>query len=67
MEELEFVGSSGISSFIQTLKDFGSENPVKPRFCNVRSEFQRVMKALDDSGQFEFYEDEENAKKSFDQ
>ncbi len=67
LENLEFVGSSGISSFVQTLKDFNAIAPEKPRFCNVRSEFQRVMKAYDEAETFEFHENEERARKSFDQ
>jgi anti-anti-sigma factor len=67
MEKLEFVGSSGISAFVQTLKDVNSRAPMKPRYCNVRSEFRRIMKAFDEEDLFEFFESEERAKKSFDQ
>jgi anti-anti-sigma factor len=66
LEKLEFVGSSGISSFVQTLKDFNAGVPNKPRYCNVKSEFRRVIKAFDEEEQFEFYESEERARKSFD-
>jgi len=65
-ENLEFVGSSGISNFVQTLKDFSQRAPSKPRYCNVGSEFRRVMKALDESGTFEFYDNEDRARQSFD-
>ena len=67
LEGLEFVGSSGISNFIQTLKDFSTKLPERPRYCNVRSEFKKVMKALDEGQQFEFYDNLDRAKKSFDQ
>ena len=67
LEKLEFVGSSGISSFVQTLKDFNSAAPTKPAYCNVKSEFKRVIKAFDEQEQFAFYENEERAKKHFDQ
>lgn len=67
LENLEFVGSSGISSFIQSLREFNTRAPVKPRYCNVKNEFKRVMQALDDSQVFEFYDSEERARKSFDQ
>lgn len=67
LENLEFVGSSGIASFIQALKDFDSQADSKPRYCNVKSEFKRVMKAFDEEGIFEFYDNEEKARKSFDQ
>lgn len=66
LERLEFVGSSGISSFVQTLKDFNAASEQKPRYCNVKSEFRRVIKAFDDQALFEFYENEERARKSFD-
>lgn len=67
LERLEFVGSSGISSFVQTLKEFNTAAPTKPAYCNVKSEFKRVIKAFDEQDQFVFFENEERAKKSFDQ
>lgn len=67
LEKLEFVGSSGISSFVQTLKEFNESAPTKPRYCNVKSEFRRVIKAFDEEEVFEFYESEDRARKSFDQ
>jgi anti-anti-sigma regulatory factor len=66
-EKLEFVGSSGITPFVQALRDFNGSVPVRPRYCNVRSEFRKVMKAFDETNLFEFYENEDRAKKSFDQ
>ncbi len=66
-ENLEFVGSSGISSFVQTLKDFNAAAPLKPRYCNVKSEFKRIMQALDESAIFEFHENEDRARSSFEQ
>jgi len=65
-ENLEFVGSSGISAFVQTLKDFNASSPTKPRYCNVKSEFRKIIKAFDEAEVFEFYETEERAQKSFD-
>jgi len=67
LEKLEFVGSSGISAFIQTLKEDNAKSPTKPRYCNVKNEFKRVIKALDDSNAFEFYENDEKTKKPIDQ
>src|SRR3954467_14748647 len=66
LEHLEFVGSSGISSFVQTLKDFNRASPTRPRYCHVGSEFQKVIKAFDEQNGFEFFDNEERAKKSFD-
>jgi anti-anti-sigma factor len=65
-ENLEFVGSSGISSFVQTLKEFNANAPIRPRYCNVKSEFKRVIKAYDEAEMFEFHENVERARKSFD-
>lgn len=67
LENLEFVGSSGISGFVQTLKDFSESTSTKPRYCNVRSEFRRIFKAFDEKEVFEFFDNEDRAKKSFDQ
>lgn len=67
LEGLEFVGSSGISSFVQTLKDFNASAPSRPRYCNVKSEFRRVIKAFDEQDLFDFYDNEDRARKSFDQ
>ncbi len=67
LENLEFVGSSGISSFVQTLKEFNANSPTKPRYCHVKSEFQKIIKAFDETDLFEIYENEDRAQKSFDQ
>jgi anti-anti-sigma factor len=67
LEKLEFVGSSGISSFVQTLKDFTTGAQTKPRYCNVKSEFRRIIKAFDEEEIFEFFDNEDRARKSFDQ
>jgi anti-anti-sigma factor len=67
LENLEFVGSSGISSFVQTLKEFNTSSAKKPAYCNVKNEFKRVIKAFDEEEQFQFFDNEERARKSFDQ
>jgi anti-anti-sigma factor len=54
MENLEFVGSSGITQFIQTLKDFGSRTDQKARILKASSEFKKVMLAYDEEQTFEF-------------
>lgn len=66
LKELSFVGSSGISNFIQTLKQVNSTVPIKPRYCYVRSEFQKLIRAFDDERLFEFFESEDGARRSFD-
>jgi anti-anti-sigma factor len=67
LEKLEFVGSSGISSFVQTLKEFNTNAPTRPRYCHVKSEFRRIIKAFDEEEQFEFFDNEDRARRSFDQ
>ena len=66
LKNLEFVGSSGISNLVQTLKDFNSRSEVRPRYCHVRSEFQKVIKAFDEQSLFEIFDTEERALNSFD-
>lgn len=66
LKNLEFVGSSGISNLVQTLKDFNHRAAVKPRYCHVRSEFQKVIKAFDEESLFEIFDTEERAINSFD-
>ncbi len=63
---LQFVGSSGISAFVQTLRDFNSRASTKPRYTNVKSEFKKIISAFDDNGSFEFWDNTERALKSFD-
>jgi len=67
LKNLEFVGSSGISNLVQTLKDFNGRSNVKPRYCHVRSEFQKIIKAFDEEQGFEIFDTEERARSSFDQ
>lgn len=61
LEKLEFVGSSGIASFVQTLREFNASAPSQPLYCNVRSEFKRVFKAFGDADQFEFLDSLDDA------
>jgi len=65
LEKLEFVGSSGISNFVQTLKEFNDRSQSKPRYCHVRSEFQKIIRAFDESDAFDFYDTEERARSNF--
>lgn len=58
MEKLEFVGSSGITQFIETLKEFGAQTDQKARILKASSEFKKVMRAFDEEQTFEFSEHE---------
>lgn len=64
--QLQFVGSSGISAFVQALREFNSRATTKPRYTNVKSEFKRIMSAFDESNSFEFWDTTERAIRSFD-
>lgn len=63
LKGLEFVGSSGITNFIQTLKDFNDKAKIKPTYTNVKSEFKRMIRAFDDSQGFQIDESDERSKK----
>ncbi len=67
MGKLEFVGSSGITSFIQTLKDFNTKAPNKPCYQNVKSEFQKIIRAYDEENAFEISDPQLPTKKPMDQ
>jgi anti-anti-sigma factor len=47
MKDLDFVGSNGITPFVQTLKDLCAGNGARVRFCNLSSEFVRIFEAND--------------------
>lgn len=64
LADLNFVGSSGIGAFVNTLREFAKKNPVAPRFCNVRSEFRKVFKSSEEI-EFQIFEDETTALTSF--
>ncbi len=66
LENLEFVGSSGITSFMQSLKEFNSSAQIKPKYCNVKSEFRKIIQAFDNEELFEIFESTDSAYKSMD-
>jgi anti-anti-sigma factor len=61
---LKFVGSSGLSSFIQILKEL-NKLKVKPRFCGVGSDFKKMFHVYSDGETFEIFASEDDALKSF--
>lgn len=65
MAELQFVGSSGISAFVQALREFNGRSQVKPRYANVKSEFKKIISAFDENNSFEFWETTERALRIF--
>jgi anti-anti-sigma factor len=58
LKNLEFVGSSGITQFVQSLKAIHQDTDITPKYCGVRSEFQKIIKAFDEDNAFDFYDDE---------
>ena len=55
---LEFVGSCNISNLIQTLKNFNQQASLKPRYHNVRMEFQKLIRAFNGEDAFDFASDD---------
>ena len=43
MHSLDFVGSSGISKFVELLKYLNKKNPSKYKLSNIKSEFLKVF------------------------
>ncbi|MEO5667764.1 MAG: STAS domain-containing protein [Bdellovibrionota bacterium] len=60
---LSFVGSSGISSFVKTLKVFNRLS-VKPSYCGLKSEFQRMFRLFEDTDVFDICENEDVARQT---
>ena len=58
-DKLDFVGSSGISSFVQTLREFNATIASPTSYHNVKNEFKQVMRALDDDALFDFFDQPE--------
>ena len=55
--DLQFVGSTGITQFVQSLKNIHNETDFTPKYCGVKSEFQKIIKAFDEGNEFDFYDD----------
>ena len=63
MRGLNFVGSSGISTFVKSLGVFNRLR-MKPSYCGLKSEFQKMFKLFEDRGTFEILENEDDAKQA---
>jgi anti-anti-sigma factor len=64
LKNLEFVGSSGITQFVQSLKAIHQNTDVIPKYCGVKSEFRKIIKAFDEQNQFDFFDDEALSKRN---
>jgi len=64
MKDLQFVGSAGITHFVEQLKKIHDDTDVTPKYIGVKSEFQKIMKAFDSDNEFEFFDDEHLNRKN---
>jgi len=64
LRELSFVGSSGITPFVDMLIQFSKNSEIPPKFCEMTSEFKRLFLSSQLS-ELEIFEDELGAMKSF--
>ena len=62
LKNLSFVGSDGLSSFMNTIRDLRKESSIQ--FCCVASEFKRVF-ADSEIKDIAIYEDERSATDAF--
>lgn len=64
LESLNFVGSNGITSFIETMVELCNSQGSSVHFCNLSSEFQRIFEASPIRS-LKVFENEFVAKSSF--
>ena len=63
LKDLNFVGSDGLSSFMDTLRELKKHSSLK--FCCVGSEFMRFFNTYSETRDLIIYEDEQSAEDSF--
>lgn len=66
LKELNFVGSSGLTDFVQVLKEFKNKSNQPTKFCGLSQEFRRLFWATELQN-IELYEDVYLAHASFSQ
>ncbi len=64
MKDLQFVGSAGITHFVEQLKKIHDQTDVTPKYVGVKSEFQKIIKAFDEENEFEFFDDEKLSRRN---
>jgi anti-anti-sigma factor len=64
LAQLNFVGSTGITSFFEIIKDLVELKVLDLKFCSVKTEFQRLLLAWF-SDHVEIYELKEHALHAF--
>jgi len=66
MESLRFVGSSGISQFVNVFKSINHKDS-KPKLVQVSSDFEKILRALQNSrNPFDIFETEAQGISAFD-
>ncbi|NBX75519.1 MAG: anti-sigma factor antagonist [Proteobacteria bacterium] len=66
METLRFVGSSGISQFVEVLKTINHRD-CRPKLVSVSSEFEKILRALETKrNPFDIFESETQGLLAFD-
>lgn len=63
LRSLEFVGSTGVSSFVKSLTSF-NKMKIKPHYFGVKSEFVKLFKAFEEELPFEVVDNKESALKA---
>ena len=63
--DLSFVGSNGIGSFIDTVREMRKSTNTAMKFCTVGSEFQKVFAATQVVNDIEIYPNEVFAMNAF--
>ena len=63
MSGLEFVGSSGISSFVKSMRVFNRLR-MKPAYCGLKTEFVRLFRAFEDANPFDIWDEMDGARDS---
>lgn len=66
LKDLDFVGSTGMSSFVQTLAEISLQNPNGLQVCNVSLEYMRMLEPHFNE-KFQVFENVEDIKNSITQ
>lgn len=64
LKDLSFVGSTGITTFIETIEDVVQSSPEDVKLCQVGSEFKKMIMAREING-LEIYDEQKQAEFSF--
>ena len=64
LNELSFVGSSGVTDFVDTIVSLSEKNDFGVKCYGVSSEFKKIFETRSDKG-VEIYDDEMTARKAF--